>query len=132
MQTQHYTDVLEQFAAQGAKLISEDPLKRYRGAISVARRPLEPGFIPIDGAPLVAVVSYYPNESDLEGDVDYRALREHFAAWGASGSLEDYAVAYEDWIRSLPVIPFYRDRTLPVIERVGRLCPRTGVIFVQP
>jgi len=111
-----YTKVVETFVRTGAALIKQSIPGRYEGLVREnPDRPLEPGFIPPERRARVTIVSYYPNDGDLRGDVDYAALRRNYANWGDSGSVEDYRMAYADWLASLPRIPFYRDHTLPVL-----------------
>jgi hypothetical protein len=111
-----YRAKVEHFVRFGASLIAADVPARYgSGAPWNPDRPLEPGFIPPDSEARVTILSWYPNDGDLRGDVDYHAVRDNFARWGRDASLESYRVAYGDWIASLPVIPFYRKHTLPVL-----------------
>jgi hypothetical protein len=108
-----YSEVVERFAALGAKIYQIDPVEHYSSIGGRASRPLEPGFIPPDAAARVVTVSYYPNASELNS-AEYRASRESFDAWGRSGAVADYRRAYSDWIAMLPQIPFHRDFNVPV------------------
>jgi hypothetical protein len=56
-----YLEVLRSFAELGAKIYQIDPREHYHTIGSLATRPLEPGFIPIDKPPKIVTVSYYPN-----------------------------------------------------------------------
>lgn len=116
-----YEDTLEEFVRIGAELIREDRRVRYSGLAPPGDRPLEPGFIPPDSPATVTLVSYYPNESDLDhpGTAAYQRLREHFAAWGKEGTVAAYRAAYDDWLESLDRIPFQSRWVKPILDGVG-------------
>lgn len=115
-----YRRKVEAFVRSGAALIECDIPTRYPEAVPWnGARPLEPGFIPPDRKAKVTAISWYPNDGDLRGKVDYDVLRENFARWGRDRTVESYRVAYEDWLASLPHIRFYRKHTLPVLDGLG-------------
>lgn len=119
-----YLRKVETFVRTGADLVSAAIPDRYgEGFPWNGARPLEPGFIPPDREATVTVISWYPNDGDLRGNVDYKALRDRFTRWGRDRTLESYRDAYEDWLASLTAIHFYVTHTLPVIEGLG-LTPR--------
>jgi hypothetical protein len=120
-QQRTYEGVLKEFVRIGAELIREDRGVRYSGFAPPGDRPLEPGFIPPDGPAMVTLVSYYPNESDLDqpGTAAYRRLRDHFAAWGNEGSVAAYRVAHDDWLESLDRIKFHLRWVKPILDGVG-------------
>ena len=113
-----YEDILDGFARLGAAIINSDPKKRYSSIGRGVRRPLEPGFIPVDRAPKLVTVSLYPNETIIESS-EYAESRASMEAWGGSGRVEDYKRAYADWVTTLQQIPFYRDFNAPIFSRVG-------------
>jgi hypothetical protein len=97
-----YRRKMEMFVRTGADLIRGPIAQRYPNGVSWhGVRPLEPGFIPPDREAKVTAISWYPNDGDLRGNIDYQALRENFARWGREGTVESYRVAYEDWLLSL-------------------------------
>lgn len=115
-----YAEKVAAFVRTGAALIRADVRSRYRAIPPWSgKRPLEPGFIPPDLEARVTVISWYPNEGDLRGGLDYAALRDRFDSWGRDGTMESYRLAYEDWIKSLDAIHFYSTHTLPVISALG-------------
>ncbi|MDP9023980.1 MAG: hypothetical protein M3N13_01215 [Candidatus Eremiobacteraeota bacterium] len=79
---------------------------------------MELGFIPIDKPARVVTVSFYPNASE-SSSAEYTANRRSMEAWGRSGDVADYEVAYADWLRMLPQIPFYRDFNMPIFTALG-------------
>jgi hypothetical protein len=108
-----YSEIVERFARLGASIYQTDPLQHYVSIGRNAKRPLEPGFIPVEKPARVVTVSFYPNESELSSP-EYRASRQSFDAWGRSGDVDTYKRAYADWLGVLPQIPFYRDFNLPI------------------
>jgi len=113
-----YKTIVTKFAEHGAEIIRTDPSQHYDHIGRDAKRPMEPGFIPVEAQAKVVTVSYYPNETELRTP-EYEASRASFEAWGKSGSLESYKRAYSDWVRMLPQIPFYRDFNRPIFDAVG-------------
>jgi hypothetical protein len=116
-----YDQIVQEFAASGARLIRSSITERYRGLVPEGTRLLEAGFIPPHQVPKVLIVSYYPNASDLNdpGTAAYDRVRANFETWAASGSITDYALAYGDWLAGLDHIPFHRNRTKPILDAVG-------------
>jgi hypothetical protein len=112
------SEILEKFAAQGKSIIGLDPRARYEGVGKSARRPLEPGFIPVDAPARVVTVTYYPNESELPNEA-FQSARKTFVRWGETGSVEDYIAAYRDWVELLPSIPFHRKWNSAVFDQLG-------------
>jgi hypothetical protein len=96
------------FVSTGAALIRQSIGERYRGRVPEGTRLLEPGYIPLDRPPRVLIVSYFPNASDLDkpGTPGYERVRSNVEAWGRSGTVDDYRVAYADWLSYLDRIPF--------------------------
>ena len=113
-----YSSVVEQFAALGKSIMAIDPLTRYDSVAKNARRPLEPGFIPVDRPARVVTVTYYPNETELPNEA-FQAARKSFVRWGETGSVEDYSSAYRDWVELLPSIPFHRKWNVDVFAELG-------------
>jgi hypothetical protein len=116
-----YRRKVEAFVTTGAALIGASIPARYGDGVAWnPDRPLEPGFIPPDHEAKVTIISWKPNDGDLRGAaVDYRALRDNFARWGRDATVEAYRVAYDDWVASLPAIPFYRTHTRDVLGGLG-------------
>lgn len=113
-----YQDVVSEFARMGATIIRLDPRSHYEQLGDGARRPLEPGFIPIDGRPILTAISYYPNESDLPS-TEFAEGRDAFQNWGRTGNVDDYREAYHRWQSFREQIPFYRRWEAPLFERLG-------------
>lgn len=113
-----YADIVRAFAALGSQIFQADPRAHYRYIGQYAKRPLEPGFIPLDKPPKIVTVSLYPNEASLPSQ-QYAESRASLEAWGKSGSVDDYERAYGDWISTLPQIPFFRDFNAPILEKLG-------------
>jgi hypothetical protein len=113
-----YAEVVRAFALLGAQIFQADPRQRYRYIGQHAKRPLEPGFIPLDKPPRIVTVSLYPNEASLPSPA-FADSRSSIEAWGKSGSVDDYERAYRDWIATLPEIPFYRDFNAPIFAELG-------------
>lgn len=114
-----YEEQVRSFAELGAKIYRLNPARHYKTGIGkTAKRPMEPGFIPIDKPAKVVTVSYYPNESELPTS-EFDAYRRSLAAWGASGSVSEYVTAYRDWLSTLPDVPFYRDFNAPIFKALG-------------
>jgi hypothetical protein len=95
-----YATVVERFARAGAEIIGYDPRTRYQQIGRIAKRPLEPGFIPLDARPKVVTVSYYPNETELTSP-EFAASRASFERWARDGSRSSYESAYRDWLAVL-------------------------------
>src|SRR4029077_6967782 len=113
-----YADVVEQFAAHGKSVFAIDPRTRYESVGKSARRPLEPGFIPVDAPPRIVTVTYYPNETELPNEA-FQSARKPFARWGETGSVEDYTAAYRDWVELLPSIKFHQKWNVDVFAELG-------------
>jgi hypothetical protein len=113
-----YESILERFAKLGSEIINTDPHKHYTTIGRNAKRPMEPGFIPIEEPARLMTVSYYPNETEL-ATPEFAASRRSFEMWGKSGTVREYKTAYEDWVKVLPQVPFYRDFNAPVFRELG-------------
>ena len=113
-----YADVVEAFAVLGKSIIALDAGTRYESIAKNARRPLEPGFIPVENPPRIVTVTYYPNETELPNET-FQSARKSFVRWGETGSVEDYAAAYRDWVELLPSIPFHRKWNVEVFAELG-------------
>ena len=113
-----YKEIVRSFAQHGADIIRTDARTHYEHIGKNARRPLEPGFIPLDRPPMLTAISYYPNESDI-ASVEFNEARTAFNEWGASGNIEDYERAYTGWLAFRKQIPFYRRWEAPLFERLG-------------
>jgi hypothetical protein len=60
-----YSDYVSDFAEKGAAVYRTDPASHYRSGLGLkAKRPMKPGFIPIDTPAQVVIVSLFPNESE--------------------------------------------------------------------
>lgn len=113
-----YQDVVAEFARMGGAIIRLDPRKHYERLGDGARRPLEPGFIPIDDRPLLTAISYYPNESDLPSP-EFEEAKNAFRKWGSTGGYDDYREAYRLWQSFRHQIPFYRRWEAPLFEKLS-------------
>ena len=119
MQTQNdYRHVVSRFASIGSEIIRLDPKTHYERLGHDARRPLEPGFIPVAQRALLTAISFYPNESDLPSE-EYASARASFAQWGSTGTYDDYAKAYDTWQAFRQQIPFYHRWEAPLYDRLG-------------
>ena len=114
-QSDAYSQVLTTFASEGARIINLDRTTRYPTIGRRGTRPLEPGFIPVDGPPRLVTVSFYPNHTEPETD-DFRKARQSFFVWAALGDVASYEAAYRDWLEALPTFPFHRDFDRPIFD----------------
>lgn len=113
-----YEQILERLAPEGAAIFA----KTFGSSMAEKRtseRPLEPGFIAVDGRPPITFVTWYPNASDFKCNPTYEQLCRNFIDWRDRGDIESYRAAYDGWVESLPLIPFYRNDILPELAAVG-------------
>ena len=118
METASYSKTVETFAELGAKIINLDRNTHYEFIGGLSKRPLEPGYIPIERPARIVTVSYYPNETELDTDA-YKASRASFFIWAVSGTSEAYEASYKDWLAALPSFPFHRDFVRPLFNELG-------------
>lgn len=113
-----YDQILVEFARTGSDIIRTDPRTHYERIGKDARRPMEPGFIPIDKPPLLTAISYYPNETELSSS-EYEDARRHFLRWGETGDVSDYRDAYRGWLGFRDQVPFVRRWEATLFEMLG-------------